>query len=130
LRLPAIQAGRARDTLSPEEAAPMIRILEKARQLFPEADALTTQLGIVEMKSGQLPDALALLELAVQQKSSSAERWYNLAIVDRQTGHLEKAREACAEALRLDPQNAAALHLQGELDAAKTAPAANSQGPK
>jgi protein O-mannosyl-transferase len=130
LRLPAIQASRARDTLSPEEAAPMIRILEKARQLFPEEDALTTQLGIVEMKSGQLPDALALLELAVQQKSSSAERWYNLAIVDRQTGHLEKAREACAEALRLDPQNAAALHLQGELDTAKTAPAANSQGPK
>jgi predicted Zn-dependent protease len=90
--------------------------LEKARQLFPTSDALTTQLGVIEMKTGRLQEAESLLELAAQENPASAERWYNLASIERMAGQPSKAREACAQALRLDPQNQEALRLQTELE--------------
>jgi Flp pilus assembly protein TadD len=94
----------------------MIAILQKARQIFPENDALTTQLGIIEMKAGRMREAVALLELAVQQNPASAERWYNLASICRIAGQPVKAREACAQALRLNPQHPEALRLQADLE--------------
>ncbi|HUD47389.1 MAG TPA: tetratricopeptide repeat protein [Candidatus Baltobacteraceae bacterium] len=124
LRLPLITAGRTARELSPEQAGPMIATLQRARQIYPENDALTTQLGIIEMKTGQLREAVALLELAVRQNPGSAERWYNLASIDRLAGQPHKAQEACAQALRLDPQDQEALHLQSELaQDLKSAPA-------
>ncbi len=123
LRLPQIEAGRAAATLSPEQAEPMIATLEKARKIYPENDVLTTQLGIIEMKAGRLPRAVALLELAVRQNPASAERWYNLATIYRLAGQPVKARDACAQALRLNPQDQAARKLRATLqDELKTAP--------
>jgi protein O-mannosyl-transferase len=116
LRLPQINAGRAATALSPAQAEPIIATLQKARQIYPENDALTTQLGVIEMKTGRLPEAVGLLELAVRQNPASAERWYNLASIERLDGQPAKAREACAQALSLDPQDQEALHLQAELE--------------
>jgi tetratricopeptide (TPR) repeat protein len=131
LRLPQIEASRAVKTLSLAEASPIIATLEKARQIFPENDALTTQLGVIEMKVGRLSEAVALLDLAVRQNPSSAERWYNLASIENLAGQPAKAREACAQALRLNPQHSEALRLQAGLEHdLKTAPSTNAPAPK
>jgi tetratricopeptide (TPR) repeat protein len=116
LRLPQITAGRADRTLSPDQAEQAITLLQRARRIYPENDTLTTQLGIIEMKTGRWREAVALLELAVRENPASAERWYNLASIDRLAGQPAKAREACAQALRLDPQDQMARRLQAELD--------------
>jgi hypothetical protein len=116
LRLPQIQAGRAAKTLSPVEAEPILATLQKARQIYPENDLLTTQLGIFELKLGRTTEAIALLELAARQNPDAPERWYNLATTYHLLGENAKSREACAHALRLNPQYPETLHLQSELD--------------
>jgi protein O-mannosyl-transferase len=123
LRLPQVALGRSAKTLSTAQAEPIIATLQKARQIYPENDALTTQLGIIEMKERHLSDAVALLELAVRQNPASAERWYNLATIYRLAGQPARALEACAQALQLNPQDNAARHLKAELENdLKTAP--------
>ncbi len=131
LRLPQIAASRAAETLSPSQAEPIIATLKMARQIYPENDALTTQLGIIEMKTGRLPEAVALLGLAVRQNPASAERWYNLASIYHLAGSPAKAREACAQALLLSPQDQEALRLQFDLENdVKTAPTSEPLAPK
>jgi hypothetical protein len=100
LRLPQIEATRPAQTLSPTEAAPIIGILEKARQLFPTSDALTTQLGVIEMKTGRLQEAESLLELAAQENPASAERWYNLASIERMAGQPSPGSAASSNGTR------------------------------
>ncbi len=116
LRLPQIQAGRTAKSLSPAAAEPILATLQKARQIYPEDDLLTTQLGIFELKIGRTREAIALLELASRQNPDAPERWYNLATTCRIAGDAAKAREACAHALLLNPQYPEALHLQSELE--------------
>lgn len=123
LRLPQVAFGRSANTLSAAQAEPIIATLQKARQIYPENDALTTQLGIIELKEGRLSDAVALLELAVRQYPASAERWYNLATIYRVVGQPGRALESCAQALHLNPQDDAARHLKAALEnELKTAP--------
>jgi hypothetical protein len=123
LRLPQVAFGRSAKTLSAAQAEPIIATLQKARQIYPENDALTTQLGIIEMKEGRLSEAVALLELAARQNPASAERWYNLATLYRLAGHPARALESCAQSLKLNPQDDATRHLKTELENdLKTAP--------
>jgi protein O-mannosyl-transferase len=116
LRLPQVVTGRAASTLSPEQAVPIIATLEQARQIYPDNDVLTTQLGIIQMKLGRLGQAVSLLELAARQNPASAERWYNLATIYRLAGQPAKALEACAQALLLNPQDQEARTLQTKLE--------------
>jgi hypothetical protein len=131
LRLPLITAGRTATTLSPEQAEPIIATLQKARRIYPENDVLTTQLGIIETKAGRLREAVALLELAVRQNPALVERWDNLARIYRLAGQPAKAREACHQALQLNPEDPEAQRLQAELEIdLKTAPAPEPIAPK
>jgi hypothetical protein len=115
-RLPQVAAGRMAKTLSPEQAAPIITTLQKARQIYPENDLLTTQLGLTEAAIRRWTEAVALLELAVRQNPAFSERWFNLASVYERTGQPAKAREACVQALKLDPNFERARRLQTEIE--------------
>jgi hypothetical protein len=117
VRLPQIVAGENATKLTPAEAAPILATLERARRIFPENDVLTAYVGLTDVKIGQFTRAIALLELATRQHPASAERWYDLAGVYHLTGQDDKARQACAESLRLDPQFAGSLRLNHQLSA-------------
>jgi cytochrome c-type biogenesis protein CcmH/NrfG len=74
---------------------------------------------------------VAWLELAARQNPGFSERWFNLASVYERTGQPAKAREACAEALRLDPRFEMARRLQREIEKElKTANAPAAPTPK
>lgn len=115
IRLPQIAAERAAITLTPKQAEPGITILERARNLYPENDVLTANLGLVEAKTGRWPKGIALLELATRQNPGSAERWFELASACRLGGKPEEAKRACDEALRLDPKLEGAQELRKKL---------------
>ncbi len=125
--LPQMAVNRTAKTLTPEQAEQMIATLQRARQIYPENDKLTTQLGLTEAKIGRWREAVALLELAVRQNPGFAERWFNLASVYERTGQPAKAREACAQALLLNPNFGMARRLQTEIE--NELKAANVPGP-
>jgi hypothetical protein len=130
-RLPQMTMWRTAKTLSPEQAAQIITTLERAQQIYPHNDQLTTQLGLTDAKIGHWQDAVAMLELAAQQNPAFAERWFNLASVYERTGQTAKARDACAEALRLDPNFEKARRLQTEIEnEMKAANVSKSPAPK
>ena len=114
---PQMAALRDAQALTPAQADQMIAILQEARRIFPENDMLTTQLGWTEAKMDRWPEALLMLALAVHQNPGSAERWYNLATVCRLAGQPAKAKDACAQALVLDPKFEEARRLQAKLNA-------------
>jgi tetratricopeptide (TPR) repeat protein len=114
--LPQMAVNRTGKKLSPDELEKMIATLQRARQIYPENDALTTQLGLTESKMGRWREAVFLLELAAHQNPDSAEWWYNLASIYEWTGQAAQAREACGKALRLNPKFEAAQRLQTEIE--------------
>ena len=126
LQLPQVAVWQTAKKLSPEQAEQIITTLQKARQIYPENDKLTTQLGLTDAKIGRWREAVALLELAVRQNPALAERWFNLASVYERTGQPAKAREACAQALLLNPNFEMARRLQTEIE--KELKAANVPG--
>ena len=109
---------RMADTLSPEQGEAIIHTLEEARRLYPENAMLTTDLGFVEAKMGRWPEAVALVELAARQKPDSAQYRLNLASIYLATGQPAKARDACAESLRLKPDFEDARTLQARIEKA------------
>ncbi|MGD0812517.1 MAG: tetratricopeptide repeat protein [Verrucomicrobiota bacterium] len=129
--LPQMTKWRTAKTLTPEQADQIITTLQRARQIYPENDRLTTQLGLTDAKIGRWREAVAWLELAARQNPGFSERWFNLASVYERTGQPAKAREACAEALRLDPRFEMARRLQREIEKElKTANAPAAPTPK
>jgi tetratricopeptide (TPR) repeat protein len=120
--LPQIKVGRMGKILTVPQAEQMIAILQKTRWLFPDNDVLTAQIGLTDAKIGRWQEAVEQLELATQQNPASAERWFDLASVYWRAVQLGKAREACAQALRLNPQYEAARRLQAKLELKAAAP--------
>jgi tetratricopeptide (TPR) repeat protein len=116
LRLPQVAMGQTAKKLTPEQAKGIITTLRRARQIYPENDKLTTQLGLTYAKIGRWREAVALLEMAVRQNPGFSERWYNLASVYEWTGQPAKGREACAQALLLNPKFEVAQRLQMEIE--------------
>jgi len=107
---------RMADSVTPEQGEAILRTLEEARRLYPENALLTTDLGFVEAKMGRWPEAVGLLELAVRQKPDSAQYRLNLASIYLTTGQTAKAKEACAEALRLKQEFEDARSLQAKIE--------------
>ena len=116
LRLPQVAVTQTATNLSLQQGEAATNTLQKARLLYPDNDKLTTQLGLTDAKIGRWREAVAMLELAVRQNPAFAERWFNLASVYERTGQLAKAREACAQALRLNPNFEKARLLQTEIE--------------
>ena len=114
--LPQMTKWRTAKTLTPEQAEEILTTLQRARQIYPENDKLTTQLGLTEAKIGRWREAVMLLEMAARQNPGFSERWFNLASVYERTGQPAKAREACARALLLDPNFEMARRLQTEIE--------------
>jgi tetratricopeptide (TPR) repeat protein len=125
--LPQMTKWRTAKTLTPEQAEQILTTLQQARRIYPENDKLTTQLGLTEAKIGRWREAVALLELAARQNPDFSERWFNLASVYERTGQPARAREACARALRLNPDFEMARRLQTEIE--NELKAANVPGP-
>jgi hypothetical protein len=103
-------------TLSPAQAEPIIATLQEARRLFPNIDVFNTYLAFVEAKIGRWPQAVVLAELAVRQNPASPENHFNLAGLYLGAGEPAKAREACAQALRLKPDFESARVLQTNIE--------------
>lgn len=106
---------RMADSISPEKAGPIIETLKEARRIFPDNNLVSTTLGFAYAKSGQLPEAVPLFELAARQMPKEPQCWINLAVVLRDNNDGEKARDACETALRLAPTNLDALRLEVKL---------------
>jgi hypothetical protein len=115
-RLPQMKGWRMDKPLSAEHAEQIVTTLQRARQIYPNNDQLTTQMGLTYAKMERWPDAVAMLELAAQQNPALAERWFNLASVYERIGETAKAREACAKALRLRPFFGKALHMKKQIE--------------
>lgn len=116
--LPEMAVWRTAAVLPEAEAERVIATLQDARRILPNSDLLTAQLGLVEARMGHWPDAIWNLEKATRQNPRSSEWRYDLASAYHLTGQIEKARGACAEALRLNPGNKQALQLQQKLNSA------------
>jgi tetratricopeptide (TPR) repeat protein len=78
--------------------------------------------------AGRLPDAAAVAHRVVALAPNSAESHFLLADVTSDLGDRRTARLAYAEALRLDPQHAAARHDLAVLDARAHRPARALKG--
>ena len=114
--LPQMKVWQTASTLTAAQAGQIISTLQKARQIYPENDLLTTRLALTEARIGRWQDAVWLLELATRQNPSSAERWLDLAGVSRLAGQTAKARAACARSLQLNPNYDEARQLQTKLE--------------
>lgn len=82
--------------------------------------------GLIRMKSGDLPGAIALLCRAVATGRALAAHWANLGEMLRMAGDLPGAEAACRKSAELDPNHAPAhnnlgcvLDAQGRLEEAK-----------
>jgi Tfp pilus assembly protein PilF len=80
-------------------------------------------LGVVYLRAkGDPVAARAVLEQAVKQKSASAGVWNALGVAYLRLGQWQRAKEAWAQALRLDPAYAAARRNQERLEQAMARP--------
>jgi len=64
----------------------------------------------LQREQGQLPAAIATLEQLVALNPSSHSGWLVLALMQREVGHIDPAREAYEHALRLLPNDPVALN--------------------
>jgi tetratricopeptide (TPR) repeat protein len=122
--LAALGAGDAlRLGGSLEEAA---RYLRAGLQHRPRQPLLLTALGGVLLAQNALPEAIEVIERAIEVNGSVAHLWNNLAHARFETGDLAAAEEAIEKTLELDPQLQEGVYMrclirsqQGRLDAAR-----------
>jgi tetratricopeptide (TPR) repeat protein len=103
------------DSLPPEKAGPVIQTLIQAHRLYPDSVPVSTVLGFAYAETGQLPEAISLLESVAGQKRNDPQCWINLATLRLDNNDAPSAREACETALRIDPENIDALRLELKL---------------
>jgi len=103
---------RMADTISRENALPVIQTLKQAQLIFPDNDLVCASLGFTYARSGQVREAIPLFELASRQNPNEPQCWINLANIRMDNKEASKAREACETALRMAPTNVEALRLE------------------
>lgn len=89
--------------------------LEQAVKLDPQLAAAQKQLGYLLARSGDVAGAVEHYRMAVRAAPAWVEAWINLAAELAVETHFSEAREAVATALSLDPANAQAQELSGQL---------------
>jgi Flp pilus assembly protein TadD len=94
-------------------------------------------IGGMELRSGNQPEALRHMLLTVQLAPDWASGWVNLGVVQRRGGDQERAFASYSRALSLEPNNASALtnmaviyRAQGRSDEARAALAAAARRTK
>ena len=100
------------DTLSHEKAGPVIKTLTEAHRLYPDSVPVSTALSFAYAETGQLPEAIPLLESVARHKPNDPQCWINLATARLDNHDEAGARKACETALRVDPENIGALGLE------------------
>ena len=91
------------DSLPPEKAGPVIETLIQAHRLYPDSVPVCTVLGFAYAETGQLPEAISLLESVARQKQNDPQCWINLATLRLDNNDAINARKACETALRIAP---------------------------
>jgi tetratricopeptide (TPR) repeat protein len=93
--------------------------LEQAIKTDPEFAQAQYQLGYVELHHGEFATAEEQFRLALKAAPQFVQAWVALAATLGMENRLQDAREAVASALKLEPNNAAALELSKKLAAAQ-----------
>ncbi len=93
--------------------------LQQAVQADPEFAQAHYQLGYVELHDGAPAAAEEQFRLAVKAAPKFVQAWVALAATLGMENRLQDAREAVANALKLEPENAAAQELSKKLAAAQ-----------
>src|SRR5262249_8347233 len=89
--------------------------LEEAVKLNPKLAAAQNELGYLLARSGDGNGAVEHFRLAVQSAPAWPDAWVNLAAGLASIEHFAEAKQALAQALSLDPQNADARALSDQL---------------
>jgi len=92
--------------------------LTKAADLNPHLPDLYSYLGQAQMASGDMPAARAAFEKELAQNPNDFESNLRLAVLLKQDGEYDRARELLARALRIRPGDDAALYQVGATDLA------------
>ncbi len=131
---------RASKTLRQEATLPVIRavveeldgntadslkVLDDARHRWPESAAVWAAQGMVFAAERKSDEARKSLEAAVSLGAHSAEVYYALAFTS-DAAHMETAKTAIAQALKLEPDNAEIKSLAGRIVDGKAADSTNS----
>ena len=103
--------------IPPEKIPVVMRVLNKARQLFPENDDLMAVFGTVELVTQHWAEAVPYFESAVRKDPKNAQWWVNLAVSYGMTDQLQKAGSCLQQALALEPENRGALNLMAQMSA-------------
>ena len=93
-------------------AEALYRRAEDAAPLVPD---FRLRRGLALLQLGRDPDAAAEFETAVRIQPERADGWHLLALTSARTGRFERAEEAVARALTLDPARADSRQLQERL---------------
>jgi len=109
----ALALDRAGDTKA-ESAA-----LEQAIKDDPTFALAHNQLGFLASRDGDSTTAEEHFRLAVQSAPGYTQAWISLAATLGMESRFSEAQQALASALKLEPNNAEALQLQKDLDAAQ-----------
>jgi Flp pilus assembly protein TadD len=91
--------------------------LERAIQANPHFVQAHYRLGYMDFQGGDTAGAEREFRLTVEDLPDDVQAWISLAATLAAESRLSEAREAVAHALRLDPNNAAALSLSRQLAA-------------
>lgn len=93
--------------------------LEQALKVDPNFVLAHYALGYLEFQAGNNPAAEKQFRIVVNDAPDNAKAWVSLAAALATESKFEEAREAVANALRLEPDSAAALDLSKKLPAAQ-----------
>jgi tetratricopeptide (TPR) repeat protein len=92
--------------------------LQKAVELNPHLPDLYSYLGQAQMASGDMAAAHAAFEKELQQNPNDFESNLRLAVLLKQDGEYDRARELVAQSLRVRPGDPGALYQVGAIDLA------------
>jgi Flp pilus assembly protein TadD len=94
-------------------------ILEQSVAIDPTLAVAQYQLGYLAGRRGDSVDAEKRFRIALKAAPGYVSAWISLAAILGMESQLPEAREAIAQALRLDPTNEDALHLSHDLQSAQ-----------
>ena len=93
-------------------------LLEQAIQADPDFALAQNQIGYLDSRSGDSAAAEEHFRRALRAAPGYTQAWVSLAATLGMESRFPEAQQALASALQLDPQNAEALQLRKDLDAA------------
>jgi len=115
---PATVPTRATPDLPPAAGAALPegpRSPPPARRPKPDPAVAAIDKGLALLRSGQVNNAIAEFNRALEISPQSGEAYLQRAIANARLGHLEKAVKDCDESIRLDPRQPASFTTRGLL---------------